>query len=419
MTYALPESSFRSGQKVFKSTVFRLNLSYLSGFGTFEVLPPGTLRAKGVCPQLDRLKQKVLASLLTKQTPRGLIHYKIAWQTHRETGEPHLDILLVYQNRTKKHSTGFNYLLKLCSQRASDSTPGVNIRGYAARKLNQAILNYGDKEDPEPIASPKFETKAILTENSLKTNLYQTFRSQMLKNPFHFNAHTWLHQNEYDSYIVKSGWANALSLLKAQQAAACNRLLANKSGLKEISRKQIEKLLTKPQVEQYDSWKGYAQIVEYLNQIARYGFNRPHKSKQLLVVGRPNTGKTALARKIREIISVYSFGVDNWYPAYRPNTYRMILWNEFSLVGRPYGQLLNILEGQPVDLQYKGGSVLKTDNQLIYMTSNMTLQQHIASRFKDPVKQQLAKANLGARIHQVIIPVTQDLFLLQKLVAKC
>lgn len=43
----------------------------------------------------------------------------------------------------------------------------------------------------------------------------------------------------------------------------------------------------------------------------------------------------------------------------------------------PYGQLLNVLEGEPTDLPYKGGSTLKRDNQLIFMTSNMTLEQHI------------------------------------------
>lgn len=178
----------------------------------------------------------------------------------------------------------------------------------------------------------------------------------------------------------------------------------------------MEKVLGPEELILFNSWPGYQSIVDHLNQIVEWNFTRPHKTKNLFLVGRPNIGKTALARVIRRCLSVYSFGVDNWFPRYENHVYPMILWNQFSLRAMPYGQLLNILQGQYTDLPYKGGSTLKTDNQLIYLTSNMTLEQHICSRFKDEKSRELARANLGARITQIIVPRRLDLFLIQKLI---
>ena len=135
-----------------------------------------------------------------------------------------------------------------------------------------------------------------------------------------------------------------------------------------------------------------------------------------MLVGRPNTGKTTLARKIRQYVAVYSLGVENWFPRYQNWVYPMILWNQFYLRAMPYQQLLNVLEGEPTDLPFKGGSILKRDNQLVFITSNMSLQQHICRRFKDQETRAMSRATLMVRIDQITIPEDKDLFLLLKLI---
>lgn len=139
----------------------------------------------------------------------------------------------------------------------------------------------------------------------------------MLADPFNFEPFKWLHDNTLDAAISKTNWAKHISLVKKQQQVVCNNMLVNKSGMKEITRDLIEQSLSPDEIKIYDSWDGYQVIVNHLNQVPLYSFDRPHKLTNLMLVGRPNIGKTALARKIRDFVAVYSFGVSNWFPRYQ------------------------------------------------------------------------------------------------------
>lgn len=353
---------------------------------------------------LLKLKGDTLNLLLAKQNPVGLEFYSIAVQTHPTTGIPHLDILLLYKQSRLTSLNRFNYLVK-----------HGDLTRY--RKLNEAILQYGRKQDLSPLTNLPQDTSMILVAKAIEQDPYLVLRTEMLRNPFHFNAHQWLARNNLDCVVSRTNWSKALSLLKYQQEVECNRLLHDKPGFRPLTRDHIRSCLT---VRQYGRFTKHADIfnpiIGRFNEILTHGTNRPHKSKQLLLVSPPNTGKTSLALKIRQFVSVYFMGVDNWFPRYKSGVYRMILWNQFNLRAMQYPQLLNLLQGIPMDLQYKGGSVLKTDNQLIYMTSNMTLEQHIQSRFKSEQSRALSRANLRARIDQIILPPGLDLFLLLKLI---
>lgn len=373
-----------------KSKYFRLVIPNLEEFVNN---PEGLLKLKG----------DTLNLILNKQIPVGLQYYSIAVQTHPSTGVPHLDILLLYKQSRLTSLNRFDYLVK-----------HGHLSKY--RKLNQAILAYGRKQDSSPLSNLPSDVSLVLRAKQIQSDPYFVLSSQMKKDPFHFNAHEWLGRSGLDCAISKIGWSKHLSLLRHQQQALCNRLLHDRPGFQPITRELIESHLSAQELNVFDSWPGYQSIVDYLNQVPRCGFHRPHKSRQLLLVGRPNVGKTALAIEIRRCTSVYSFGVSNWFPSYRNDVYSMILWNQFNLKSMPYPQLLNVLEGQYTDLQYKGGSVLKTDNQLMYMTSNMSLQQHIRMRFRSEESRDLARANLRARIDEVVVPEGIDLFLLLKLI---
>ena len=373
---------------VVKSRYFRLVIPDLR-----DHLDPGALLA---------LKGDTLNLLLDRQG-QALQYYKVATQTHPTTGVPHLDILLLYRRSVLKSLNRFDYLVK-----------HGDLTRY--RRLNQAILSYGDKQDPNPLTNMPRDSSTVLRAREIQSEPYLVLERQMLRDPFHFDPHSWIQANGLAGALSRTNWSKAVSLIRHQQQARCNMLLHDKPGFRPIDRALLESRLTPDELRVFDSWPGYQVIVDKLNQVVTHGCHRPFKTPHLLLVGRPNVGKTALALQVERHASVYYMGVSNWFPRYRSEVYRMILWNEFNLRIVPYPNLLNLLEGTRMDLQYKGGSTLRTDNQLILMTSNLTLTQHIDGRFRAPGARAHAQANLRARITQLVVPEGLDLFLLQRLI---
>lgn len=350
--------------------------------------------------KIDAIKHQIFHEILAHED-RHLQHLGVARECHKD-GTFHLHIFVQYHARRKLSPKHFDYLIK---------HPNIQV----VRGLKQ-VLSYLTKEDVKPLFTKGFNPLYEVSKREIQKDPYRLLQQAMLQDPHTFEPHKWLADNNLTVAISKTNWSKAISLVKKQQQVEANRKLRDKCGMKEITRELIESSLSSDELKAYDSWDGFQKIVDYLNQIPKYGFNKPHKLKNLLLVGRPNIGKTVLARKIRDYVAVYSFGVTNWYPRYQNWVYPMILWNQLYLRAMPYGQLLNVLEGEPTDLHYKGGSTLKRDNQLIYMTSNMNLEQHICSRFKTEDSRALSRANLRARIEQIQVPENLNLFLLLKLI---
>ena len=350
--------------------------------------------------EISRLKETVFREILDHEG-KVLEHLGVVRQVHKD-GTFHLHIYVQYLRRKKLSPKHFDYLLK---------HPNVQV----VRGLKE-VLSYLVKEDAKPLFSRGFNPRYEVDKRRIESEPFALLSEAMQGDPLNFKPWQWIEDNNLQVAASKGNWPKALSQLKKRQQVLANRLLQSRVGIKQITRQLIEATLSPQELSLYDSWSGYQTIVDHLNQIPIYGFQRPHKGKNLLLVGRPNIGKTALAREIRKSVSVYSFGVDNWFPHYENYIYPMVLWNQFYLRAMPYGQLLNVLEGEPTDLPYKGGSILKRDNQLIYITSNMNLQQHICSRFRDPVARDLSRANLAARITQIKVPQDRDLFVLLKLI---
>ena len=410
-------------KKLFDNSIYRLVIRNIQGYGTFQPTLANTKRSSSICPQLDKLKQRVLDYLLQQQSKRTVkpVHWSIAWEVHTASGLPHLDILLVFQKNIRAYSTSFDYLikdLKIAQKHTDDRIKHghVWVTPYSPKKLNKAILEYGFKEDPAVITNMTLQSQQqLLRVNTLKADPYRYLELQMLKDPLHFNVEQYVRKHDLAQYI--SSWSSIKTKLKDMQVAAANLALKQKTGFKYINRAHIEACLNLSQLNTYDSWKGYQTIVDYLNQVPAFRFDRPFKSKQLFLVGVPDTGKSSLIRQIQKYTAVYHMDVSNWFPRYQNQVYPLIFWDQFKLKGgMPHTDLLKFLQGSPMDLQYKGGSTLRNQNQLIVMTSNMSLDQHINLKFKDQSQRVLARDNLRARVYQVAIPSGLDLFLLLKLI---
>lgn len=350
--------------------------------------------------EIDRLKREVFQQT-SRQQARFLQHLGVVREAHKD-GSFHLHIYLQYTRRRKLTPSHFDYLPK---------HPNVQVvRGL------KSVLDYLVKQDPCPLFSANFSPRYQVDKRRIQREPFVLLSQAMQTDPINFRVWQWIEAHRLHAAASRGNWPKALAQLKHRQQVLANQLLRSKVGIRQITPQLIEATLSPEERALFASWPGYQTIVDHLNHVSLHGFQRPHKLKNLLVIGRPDIGKTALARQIRRWIAVYSFGVDNWFPHYQNRVYPMILWNQFYLRAMPYGQLLNVLQGEPTDLPYKGGSILRRDNQLIYITSNMTLQQHISSRFRDSHARELARANLRARITQVVVPPHLDLFLLLKLI---
>lgn len=418
-------------RNLYNTSVYRLVIRNIEGYGTFEVLPKGIKRTLGVSLQLDLLKQQVLDCLLQHQNKRKVkpVNWSIAWEVHPASGLPHLDVLLVFQKHIRPRNSSFDYLIKnlKIQQRDVKDEVGVGhvwITPYSPRKLNKAILDYGQKQDPVPITNLTLDTKdQIIALNLLKREPYLYLYNKMCKDPLHFNVQQYVKQHQFSQHI--SNWSTVKTKLKDMQQAAANLSLKSKPGFKYIDRPLIQFRLSPQQLLVYDSWPGYQKIVNYLNQIPLQGNKRPMKTMNLLITGPSSIGKTSLFHNpnhhsdqtaVQDFCAVYQMGMTTWFPQYRSGVYHMILWNEAKLSSYSYDTLLKFLEGAFVDLPVKGNIAPKRDNPVVIMTSNMTLQQMIRQKFNySEDLRSMARRNLAVRVQNVVVPSGLNLFLLQKL----
>ena len=354
----------------------------------------------------EQFKFDLLDELIASKTAKkGIKYYSIAIESHAD-GNPHLDLLLIFEKKIDLTSTELDFLCKKHG----------NLTKY--RNLNHAILEYGSKEDIPLSNCPSLQ---ILQINQIKKDPYFFLQEQMLKNPFKFNLAEFCTSNDYFRHV--KGFSAIKSKLREHQEATCNLMLKNKPGICKITPQLIASNLTTSEQEEYLSWSGYQQIVDFLNQLPIHGTNRPSHTQNLFIYGRPRTGKTSLIEAIQKFTAVYPVGTQNWFPKFQNHTYKLMFWDECRLSMMTWQQVLILLDGRPYDLPYKGGSILKYDNQLWIMTSNKSVKQHIKEKhsylkedFDNPLEQNVIETSFRKRVKEIIIPDGKDLFLLLKLI---
>ena len=348
---------------------------------------------------LDRLK-------LSKTAKKGIKYYSIAIESHAD-GNPHLDLLLILQKRTDLFLDQLDFL----------ASKHGDLTRY--RTLNQAILEYGSKEDTPLTNCP--DIRQLLAQQDIKKAPYVFLQEHMLKDPYGFDIAQFCAKNNYFKDL--SGFNSLKSRLIAHQEATCNLQLKSKPGIRFIDDALIQSTLTTSELKEYHSWSGYQEIVDFLNQIPTYGTKRPTHTQNLFIYGRPRTGKTSLIEAIQNSTSVYPVGTQNWFPKFQNHTYKLMFWDQCRLSMMTWEQMLILLDGRPYDLPFKGGSTLKYDNQLWIMTSNKSVRQHLKQKhrylkedFDNPLEQNVIETSFRKRVKEIQIPSDKDLFILLKLI---
>ena len=354
-------------------------------------------------PSIAKLRAGAVDRLVARQRPRGLESYLVSVQRHAGSGLPHLDVLIVYSRQVKNSPTHYDYVLK-----------HGDLKKY--RSVNAAILDYGRKEDPNPLGD--LDTARVVAESRVKTDLYSMMEAAMLQRPFEFDPIAWLADSSLMAAASRTNVYKTIRLVKDRQNLECNRRLTRLPGFMPITRELIQARLSPDELALYDSWPGYGVIVAHLNQIPRWGCRRPHKTSNLFLYGPPNTGKSTLICAVSRWVATYPLGIKGgWWPEYMTGVYGLLSWDEFSLRIYSYPDLLKLLEGAPMKLPQKGGHVGRDDNQLTIATSNLSIRQHVESRFGSASNRAHSLANLGARFAEVRVPADRPLFLLLKLIS--
>ena len=357
----------------------------------------------------QQFKHQILDRLLRSKTAKKNIKfYSISIESHAD-GNPHLDLLLIFEKMIRITNTELDFL---CQKHG-------NLTKY--RNLNQAILDYGSKED-NPLTNLK-NTQYILNEQDIKKDPVSFLMKQVDKNPFGFDFLEYCYDNNYFTTIQR--WTYVKNKIKDYQETTCNKLLKSKPGIRKIDEDLIRSSLTTSELKLVETQPFYNTIINYLNQINLYGWERPFTSKQLYISGKSRIGKSYLIRTLSKYTSTYPVGNQNWFPKFQNFTYKLMIWDQCDIRMMSKEQMLQLFDGDPFNLPYKGGSILKRDNQLWLMCSNKTLQQQFKDAgydlTKDPLtglyidQQVIALRN---RIEEIIIPDGYDLQIIRKLIYK-
>jgi hypothetical protein len=334
---------------------------------------------------------------LLKEREEYLSQYMIGEESHID-GSKHYHIYLKY---IKTREFGFNHFDYL----------GKHGKLEVCRSPLRSYM-YISKEDKEPLSNFDYEAGILrgTTEEIAK------YMSQTGK--------------KYSDLLVSEGrtalvtkWRTLKSFEKEYEAERkLIDLMKKKKGIKLIDKELIEANLTKEEKEIIEKDSGLQKIIEHINNVVKYKWERPFKTKNLLLYSsKPNTGKTSLIRKLGEHCPIFHFPRGEWFHGYKNQTFWGMLWNEVNIKGWDIENLKNMLEGTAVTLEVKGGHIDKDDNPEVFMTSNYTLKEMVEERYKyDEMRCERTLKTLEARIEEVnldeFVNNHGDIFFLQKLI---
>jgi len=339
-------------------------------------------------PHFSGTLDMVIEALKMHQPNWDYLKYAMVKQTHKDEDKgTHLHLYLSYPKKLHVKLDRFDYLGK---------------HGKLERVRNyRSVLNYMTKE-----ARPRSNFDYI---------------EQIMRKDFGRAVDILLQQGwsirevykKYSSIVVSKNWQGYLRFKIYSIESDRIQAQLDKPGLQMITPELIKARLSTEELKLYYSSPLYQKIIDLINDIVVYGSNRPHKSKILLLTGPPNMGKTTFVLFLAKMVGTYLFPDDGWFAGYESNVFKLIQWEQFDLTRMRYPNLLKFLQGLPMNLPVKGAHVYRADNPLIITTSNLRLDDHICARFSSQENREHSRANLAARIEEIVI--NEPIFFLTKL----
>jgi hypothetical protein len=319
------------------------------------------LTYKGTSDTGQKITKNTLSDYLLQGNPNDIKlrpeKYLICEQMY-DSGQPHFHAILIYSKR--KEVTLPHYYDFL----------GIHPNIQPMRNM-KAALQYVYKQDPHPLTNMDIVQQKRVARAKDTTSLYQLLQQQMLKDPVRFDVDDYCATHGIFKQIYKANYAKAITLIRRAQPAYARRLLADKPGIRLITPGLIQQRLNPQELAQYNSHPCYANIVAHVNQIHTYPKHRaPLKTRHLLLVGGPDIGKTSLIYHradplhphpgLAHYLATYYLSVgQKYYPPYRSYDYRLVNWQQFTIVSdmfpkSGYARLLNYLDGSVSALPQKG-----------------------------------------------------------------
>lgn len=100
---------------------------------------------------------------------------------------------------------------------------------------------------------------------------------------------------------------------------------------------------------------------------------RSHRQKQLYLWGASSLGKTRLVSLLSEYIHTFWMEPGKFHDGYHPDEHDLIIYDEFH-GAHPISFMNRLLEGTPMHIEIKGGSVFKTRNIPIIVLANVPIE---------------------------------------------
>lgn len=321
-----------------------------------------TLRARYfflTIAQAGSLKKETIEKLL-KEKEMHLIQYCISLEHHTDVKKgTHFHIWMRFNKVKEFGLKHFDYLGK---------------HGKLEKVKSSAnVLQYISKEDAKPL------TNFDLAGYNLKKNFEEGVLS-LYKQGWSYSKIMLTFPN----VVSKRKWISMKKFISEyEEIARETEYRETLKGIRYISREVIETKLSKAEIKLFDSFNGYQDLIDILNQTVALGFNQKHKSCCLSLVGKSNIGKTNLFEQFGKYCPLYRYPEDGWHIGYTNHLYSAIVWQEWEYNLHSPETYLRLFEGISVDLRIKGSKGVKSDRPYIFLTSNMTWKEKVTRRFRN------------------------------------
>ena len=244
-------------------------------------------------PKCEVGKERIRDLLVEKE--ECLSHYMIGEELHVD-GSKHYHIYLKYSKTRDFGYSHFDYL-------------GKHGKLEGSRNPRRCFM-YISKQDRFPLCNFDYEG-GILSGKPEEIAMYlgQTGKSydDLFKgdsSSIHLLATKWR--------SIKN-WENEFK--ERKKLAEMNE---KKNGVKIIDESLMKEVLNEKERELIEKGEGLRKIIEHINNVTEYKWNRPFKTKSLLIWSeRPGVGKTSLIRKLMEHCPMYGFPRDQWFHGYK------------------------------------------------------------------------------------------------------